>query len=214
MGTLTSIFCDCSIASGYKAQRGAGGRDELYLEGIFCTNTLRVYNCKANLSSWNPFLVPFLPHHLQSTFSTLSGPYLRIWYKTCNSWGIYFYTISFALIIFFFYYQNSWIMFCFLFDSFLCLCFTLLHLLCPGALQATWPERAPRAECACTRCALAARVATARAWPTLRRATRAAAARATAGGTARWRSPSSTARTATASAWAPCLPSASVSWPF
>lgn len=186
------------------------------IQGIVCTNILGDYCCKANLSvSVSCSFFFFFFFHLQSTFCNLQRTYLWIWYKRCNSWEIYF--LHHPLRCY-----NSWKIQCSFFlllllDSFpsvSCVGFTVLHLLCTGALRDTWPERPLRAERASTRSAPAGRVDTEHAWPTRRPATHATAARATEGGTVRWRSPCSTARTAAASASAPCLPSASVSWPF
>lgn len=56
---------------------------------------------------------------------------------------------------------------------------------CAGALQATLPERRPKERRACTRCVPVDPVATEAAWPTPPPATRATAARVTAGATAR-----------------------------
>lgn len=94
------------------------------------------------------------------------------------------------------------------------LCFIWLSPPCIGVLQATWPKRPPRAKCVCTHCVPAGRAAMAPALPTLRPVTRATAVRVTGDANARWLSPCSTTRTATASASAPCSPSASVSWLF
>lgn len=56
---------------------------------------------------------------------------------------------------------------------------------CAGALQATLPERPPKERRACTLCVPVDPVATEAAWPTPPPATRATAARVTAGATAR-----------------------------